>query len=332
MSSDFHHQLKHSNRYEEVSKRVKLGSNVEGRDEKGIKKTLCALLKILHPADSPTDEEFDEYVAYAVECRRRVKEQMNKRKPDDEFARIELSFRDRDGKEVVISCPESLGASATLEPARRRLRPKAEEAGAPAAPASPIPPQRPADASPLFEVLAPAPEPEGPTELHYTIAYGDTGHSYDTIFGPYLPRAKSVVVEDPYIRMPHQVANFVRFCETVVKTDTVRTVTLFTSYDQQTDMAGLQEKFAELKQSLLEYDVALEVRFDEKLHDREVRLDNGWTIKVGRGLDFYQKPEGWYAVGASDLSLRRCLETKVDVFRNRVFTEVSNQTGAPAAA
>ena len=41
--------------------------------------------------------------------------------------------------------------------------------------------------------------------------------------------------------MPHQVANFVRFCETVVKTDTVRTVTLFTSYDQQTDMAGLQE-------------------------------------------------------------------------------------------
>jgi ATP-dependent Lon protease len=50
------------------------------------------------------------------------------------------------------------------------------------------------------------------------------------------------------------------------------------------------------------------------LHDREVRLDNGWTVKIGRGLDFYQKPEGWYAVGAIDLSLRRCLETKVDVF------------------
>ena len=81
LAEAFHHQLKHSNRYEEVSKRVKLGSNVEGRDEKGIKKTLCAMLKILHPVDSPTDEEFDEYAAYAVECRRRVKEQMNKRKP-----------------------------------------------------------------------------------------------------------------------------------------------------------------------------------------------------------------------------------------------------------
>ena len=87
---------------------MKLGSNVEGRDEKGIKKTLCAMLKILHPADSPTDEEFDEYAAYAVESRRRVKEQMNKRKPDDEFAKIDLSFRDRNGKEVVINCPGGL--------------------------------------------------------------------------------------------------------------------------------------------------------------------------------------------------------------------------------
>ena len=99
-------------------------------------------------------------------------------------------------------------------------------------------------------------------------------------------------------------------------------LTLFTSYDQQTDMAGLQEKFDELKQSLLQYDVALDVRLKDKLHDREVRFDNGWTIKIGRGLDFYQKPEGWYAVGASDLSLRRCLETKVDVFPYAVCAEV----------
>ena len=72
-----------------------------------------------------------------------------------------------------------------------------------------------------------------------------------------------------------------------------------------------------VEESLLEYDVALDVRLNSKMHDREVRLGNGWTIKIGRGLDFYQKPEGWYAVGATDLSLRRCLETKVDAFRSR---------------
>jgi ATP-dependent Lon protease len=315
LAEAFHHQLKHSNRYEEVSKRVKLGSAVEGRDEKGIKKTLCAMLKILHPADSPTEEEFDEYVAYAVECRRRVKEQMNKRKPDDEFARINLSFFDRNSDEVIVHCPESLGALATLEPARRPLRTKAQGGRDAAVTVSPPRAERPTESSLQPEVPVSAPEPEGPTERHYTIAYGDTGHSYDTIFGPYLPGAKSVVVEDPYVRLPHQIANFVRFCESVVKAATVRNVSLTTSYDQQTDMASLQERLEELKQSLLEYDVALDVRLNSKMHDREVRLDNGWTIKIGRGLDFYQKPEGWYAVGATDLSLRRCLETKVDVFR-----------------
>jgi ATP-dependent Lon protease len=291
-----------------VSKRVKLGAEVEGRDEKGIKKTLCAFLKILHPADQPTDDEFDEYVAYAIECRRRVKEQMNKRKPDDEFARIDLSFFNKDGKEIIVRCPESVNASATLEPARRRLSPSEGET-APLSASS----NSTAAAGPI-QAAAPLEPATHLSERHYTIAYGDTGHSYDTIFGPYFIGAKSVTVEDPYIRLPHQVANFVRFCEAVVKAATVRNVRLITSYDQQTDMAGLQEKLEELKQSLLEYDVALEIKLNDKMHDREVRLDNGWTVKIGRGLDFYQKPEGWFAVGATDLSLRRCLETKVDVY------------------
>jgi ATP-dependent Lon protease len=102
-----------------------------------------------------------------------------------------------------------------------------------------------------------------------------------------------------------------------VKFGNVSKIYLITSHDQQTDMASLQEKLDELKQSLLEYDVTLEIKLNDKLHDREVRLDNGWTVKIGRGLDFYQKPEGWFAVGATDLSLRRCLETKVDIFNRQ---------------
>ncbi|WP_296703746.1 BREX system Lon protease-like protein BrxL, partial [Thiocapsa sp. UBA6158] len=168
LAEAFHHQLKHSNRYEEVSKRVRLGAAVEGRDEKGIKKTLCALLKILHPADAPTDEEFDEYVAYAVECRRRVKEQMNKRKPDDEFARIDLSFFDRDDQEVVVHCPESRSAAATLEPARRRLRAKSEETVGIVEVTSRPAVERPAEVSELTDISGPAPTQVEPTERHYT--------------------------------------------------------------------------------------------------------------------------------------------------------------------
>lgn len=320
LAEAFHYQFKHTNRYEEVSKRIRLGKSIEGRDEKGIKKTVCAFLKILHPNGPPTDEEFEEYVAYAVECRRRVKEQMNKRKPDDEFARINLSYFKASGEEVVVFCPESKDAPATQEPARRRLN-QADgqttdsvkvQATAQLVPSSIETAATPASRLPTLVVTPPLTELK---EQHFTILYGDTGYSYESIMGPYLQGAKSVVIEDPYIRLPHQIQNFVRFCETMLKAGTVKKISLITGYDDKTQLDDITEKLDELKQSLLELDVELEVQLNPNIHDREIRLDNGWVIKIGRGLDFYQKPGGWYEVGTNDLSLRKCLETKVDIFR-----------------
>jgi ATP-dependent Lon protease len=323
LAEAFHYQFKHTNRYEEVSKRIRLGKSIEGRDEKGIKKTVCAFLKVLHPNGPPTDEEFEEYVAYATECRRRVKEQMNKRKPDDEFARINLSYFKASGEEVVVFCPESKDASATQEPARRRLnqadwQPTEAVEVQPTAQAAPAAQETPAVRTPVSP--APASTSVGPLpielkEQHFTIHYGDTGYSYESILGPYLQGAKSVVIEDPYIRLPHQIQNFVRFCETVLKAGTVKKISLITGYDDKTQLADIAEKLDELKQSLLELDVELEVKLNPNMHDREIRIDNGWVIKIGRGLDFFQKPGGWFEVGANDLSLRKCLETKVDIFR-----------------
>jgi len=192
---------------------------------------------------------------------------------------------------------------ATLEPSRRRLK-TPEEAPSPA----PEPTAEPESAAPVAAMPALA-------EQHYTIGYGDTGHTYDSIVGPYVAGAKAVTVEDPYIRAGHQINNLVRFCETVVKQPTVRKIQLITSYDEKTDVKALAEKVEELKQSLLEIDVVLDVKLNENLHDREIRMDNGWVVKIGRGLDFYQKPDSWFGIGANDYSLRRCLETKVDIFR-----------------
>jgi ATP-dependent Lon protease len=321
LAEAFHYQFKHTNRYEEVSKRIRLGKSVEGRDEKGIKKTVCAFLKILHPTGSPTDEEFEEYIAYAVECRRRVKEQMNKRKPDDEFAHIDLSFLNANGEEIVVYCPESKDASATQQPLRRQLNEK-------------IPPERDIKTEAAEELLVPIPAPIPSNnvipshsvvvplvltneliERHYTIMYGDIGYSYESIIGPYLQGANVVVIEDPYIRLQHQIQNFVRFCETVVRATTIKKICLITGYDDKTQLAEIAEKMEELKQSLLDLDVELDVQLNPNIHDREIRIDNGWIIKIGRGLDFYQKPGGWFEVGANEMSLRKCLETKVDIFR-----------------
>ncbi len=73
----------------------------------------------------------------------------------------------------------------------------------------------------------------------------------------------------------------------------------------------------DLVQSLLEVDIELDVKLNPNMHAREIRIDNGWTIKIGRGLDFYQKPSSYYDIGANDLSMRKCLETKVDIFRTK---------------
>lgn len=316
LAEAFHYQFKHTNRYEEVNRRIRLGKAVEGRDEKGIKKTVAAFLKILHPNGAPGDEEFEEYVAYATECRRRVKEQMNKRKPDDEFALINLSYLTSDGTEVVVYCPESKDAAATQEPTRRKLnasdqiesQPDEKEASTNRAPevSNSQTPAAPREAT--FS------QPQA-SEQHFTIMYGDTGHSYESIIGPYLLGAKAVVIEDPYIRLQHQIQNFVRFCETVIKSGTVKKIELITGYDDRTQLAEIHEKLDDLKQSLLEVDVILDVKLNANMHDREIRLDNGWVIKIGRGLDFYQRPTSWFEVGVNDLSLRKCLETKVDIYK-----------------
>jgi ATP-dependent Lon protease len=325
LAEAFHYQLKQTNRFEEVNKRIRLGASVEGRDEKGIKKTVAAFLKILHPGSSPSDEEFQEYVEYAVECRRRVKEQMNKRKSDDEFAKINLSYINVDDKEVIVFCPESEAAAATQEPVRKNIHSGTmtedeQDRGEEVPPILPTQSEKKTSSNDEDLVVEASLEPsiEELKEQHYTIHYGATGYSYESIVTPYLEGAKSLEIEDPYIRATHQIHNFVRFCEAAIKVPSVRQIRLITSYDKDTDVKELSERLGELKQSLLELDVELELKVNEHMHDREIRIDNGWTVKIGRGLDFFQRPDSWFGVGSNDLSLRKCLETKVDIYRSVV--------------
>ena len=241
---------------------------------------------------------------------------MNKRKSDNEFAEINLSYISPDGKEVVVFCPESKSAPATQDPIRRDIH--SDESSDQAAKELSRPEVTPSAIEVMAEVAElPADEIviEELKEQHYTIHYGATGYSYESIVGPYLDGAKFIEIEDPYIRLTHQIHNFVRFCEAAVKTPTIRKIRLVTSYDGDTDVKKISESLSELKQSLLELDVELELKINEHMHDREIRIDNGWTVKIGRGLDFFQKPDSWFGVGANDLSQRRCLETKVDIYR-----------------
>jgi len=301
----FHHMFKHSNRYAYVKNRLKLGKAVVGRDETAVCKTVAGFLKLLHPGCDPTDEEFEEYLEYALEGRRRVKEQLNKRKPDDEFADIEFSYFNTQGVEKIVSCPESEGVVEVSNPERSQLE-KAEVTQAPPTTTAAIPAAEPAK--------------EGGTglpEKHFNIRYEAVGYSYESIFGAYLEGAKEIVVEDPYIRTKHQLLNFSRFCELAIKVGSIRKIKLITGTEDPYQEVEAEAWLKNLATDLIPHDIDLTFEFDPNIHDREMRCDNGWIIKIGRGFDIYLKPEdNFTGLGRHNFDLRPCRETKVDIFRS----------------
>ncbi len=83
-----------------------LGSHLSARDEKAVRKTVSGLLKILHPHGEWTRAELREYLEFALEGRRRVKEQLKKLAAHD-YAKCAFSYIERDtGHEYWVEVPE----------------------------------------------------------------------------------------------------------------------------------------------------------------------------------------------------------------------------------
>ncbi|XP_061548050.1 MIT domain-containing protein 1 [Phycodurus eques] len=150
------------------------------------------------------------------------------------------------------------------------------------------------------------------------IADDATGYSYEAVFKPYISGALTEVwVEDPYIRHTHQLYNFLRFCEMLLKASCkVKTIHLLTSSDDA-DGGPQTSALAELKQNLSTHGITLDLQYSSTIHDREIRFDNGWIIKIGRGLDYFKRPKGRFSIGYCDFDLRQCHETRVDVFHTK---------------
>src|SRR5262249_61553581 len=114
------------------------------------------------------------------------KEQLNKRKPDDEFAYINLGYLRNGGDLVTVYCPESKDSAATQNPDRTQVADEPKDAKSPtvvpksveAAAAAAVTTTRVEEKEPaLFESRREA------KERHYRIHYGATGYSFESIFG-----------------------------------------------------------------------------------------------------------------------------------------------------
>jgi ATP-dependent Lon protease len=318
LAEAMHHMWKGVNKSTYVQENCKFGSHLVGRDEKAAIKTVSAFLKLLHPDGEPSQQELTEYVEYALEGRRRVKEQLYKQKPDEEFEKFEFSYFTKEGEEVIVHCPESKGKIGKSATADSSAQPSTEKESSPPPPTKDIEDASATDSETTAQVLPPAETLQKKPELaedHIKIRYDSKGYGYEKLFLKYMQGAKSITIEDPYIRAPHQITNFLRFCDVVVKAETIRTIKLKTGSDFPDQEDETKAKLFTIADSLKDYDIELKLSFDGKIHDREMKLDNGWTIKIGRGLDYFQRPEDWLNIGANDLDLRPCMETSIDIFK-----------------
>ena len=253
-----------------------LSADLSDRDRTGVQKTFSGLMKILYPQREASIEEIEELLKFAIEGRRRVKDQLMRIDPT--YAEVHFGYRTSSGSESFVR---------TLE---EELYPRYYN-GSASDEAAPV--EQPA----LFDASAPTSPvvDDGPQEGHLTFQEYQRGVTYDGLFGPYLKGARRVVVTDPYIRLFYQARNFMEFLETIARQKAedeeiaVHLVTVedeFNSDHQRSYLEQMQTAAGAIGVQLTwEYDAT------NTIHARHIVTDLGWKILLDRGLDIYQRYE-----------------------------------------
>jgi ATP-dependent Lon protease len=107
--SEFFREMRKRTYSDSIDKHFRLGKELNQRDVIAVKKTVSGLVKLVYPNGEFTKDELEEVIRYAIEGRRRVKEQL-KRIGGMEFFDIHLSYIDNESaEERVVPVPEISG-------------------------------------------------------------------------------------------------------------------------------------------------------------------------------------------------------------------------------
>ena len=297
------HELRNKDLTSLLKDYAKFDPSLSERDHLAIRKTFSGMLKILYPDGNITSEEAFELVDFAAESRKRVKDQLYI--IDETFRAEPASFKYlnlKNGNEVFVETlenisngitPSAIPVSNTLDDADVIPMNKGEE------PRSQL---EPSDTEKTkrnrIAVLQ---------EKSLSFRMGQTGASYEKLFAAYLEKANEITIEDPYIRAPWQIRNFVEFATMLVDTRPVDDLklTLITNEEDE-KLPDLIDRLDDIKDDLAGYGINFEYKFRD-FHDRCIRTDTGWTITLGRGLDIFEKYNP-YSVAASRQEKRKCKE------------------------
>ncbi|MEU1468596.1 BREX system Lon protease-like protein BrxL [Streptomyces sp. NPDC005761] len=283
----------YSDRYQQ---HFSLSSDISTRDRDGIHKTFSGLMKILYPHGEAAPEEIEEILRFAIEGRKRVKDQILR--IDSTMADVKFGYLDRSGTWHTVSTLEEEEYPAYYHRDRREGSGAADSA-----------------IEPPTGVTVPAVHDETPDEHAHVVAPLFEGHrefqenqrgvSFDTLLAPYLRGAGQITITDPYIRQFHQARNLMELIEgiAVIKdaADEVNVKLITSESNGGEDKVRKQlELLVKVKQGAAAGGINLDVSFTNTIHDRSIVTDTGWKIVLGRGLDIFQ-----YVTGdAFDLATR----------------------------
>ena len=275
-----------------------ISSEVSTRDQTGFEKTFSGLMKIIHPDGKASKEEMAELLDFALECRRRVREQILR--IDDTFKANDFTYRDLETDAVVtVLTPEE-----QQYPAFAGLRPLATQGSGQAsepAPGEGTQAATPTPATPPAASTASQDQTEIPTiqqetsplqEEHLVVPENSKGWSYRRLFGDYLRGATGIIIRDPYIRAFHQIRNlveFLRMVNEITPTGDEVTIHLITGSDQESmekqveNLGQVQDSFADTSTPF-----SWEIDASPNFHARSITTNHGWKITLDRGLDLFQ--------------------------------------------
>ena len=107
--AEFVRELRKEQFGDSIEKYFRLGRNLNHRDTVAVRKTVGGMLKLLYPDGIFTKEQLEEVLIFALEMRRRVKEQL-KKLGGMEFYDVNFSYIDNDTfEEHYVSVPEQGG-------------------------------------------------------------------------------------------------------------------------------------------------------------------------------------------------------------------------------
>jgi len=257
----------------------RLGSDISTRDRDGIHKTFSGLMKILHPHGKATQDEVEAILRFAIEGRKRVKDQILR--IDTTMADVNFGYHDADG---VWNTVTTLEEDEYPDHYHRRQ------------------PDGDGREEPAIDVAQPGEAPAAAEQAQPTLFEGhrefqenQRGVSYETMLLPYLRGATQITLIDPYIRLPHQGRNLVDLLALLASAKDPADEIDFTLVTKEDNGQFQQQHLLMLKEiqdGAASVGIKFNVRWDGTIHDRSLRSDNGWKIVLGRGLDIFQKGSG----------------------------------------